>query len=435
MKVVARSMRKFDLQEYERSAPYKLSSDERKALRGAELSLTIEDAEYGDGLYTLRPGSTVGAVEIGDLSVLIRPKIGIPQLLSLACYAMGVYRSQDKWQFDFQEEAETPADTLALALAAAARRAFARGLLHGYRTEEEALHTVRGRIRFDEQIRRRFGVAMPVEVRYDEFTDDITENRLVKAAVARLGEMRLRSSQARRGLGWTAAMLENVSLVEYASGDVPEVTFDRLNEHYRGAVGLSRLILRHSAFEARRGEVRATGFLMNMNTLFQEFVTVALRESLRVSANTFCSDKQLTGSRRIHLAENNRVGLEPDLTWWDGGTCTFVGDAKYKRFESVHNADLYQLLAYVTALDLPGGLLVYAQGEADEASYRVRKSGKRLEVATLDLGGTLEIVLRRVKCVAGKIRKLRKEAHGLLPPHDRTRAKSPILNGNAATHA
>ena len=54
MKVVARSMRQLDLTEYERSAPYKLSSDERKALRGAELSLTIEDAEYGDGLYTLR---------------------------------------------------------------------------------------------------------------------------------------------------------------------------------------------------------------------------------------------------------------------------------------------------------------------------------------------------------------------------------------------
>ena len=43
----------------------------------------------------------------------------------------------------------------ALALAAAARRAFARGLLHGYLTHEEALPTVRGRIRFDDQLRHR----------------------------------------------------------------------------------------------------------------------------------------------------------------------------------------------------------------------------------------------------------------------------------------
>ena len=365
--------------------------------------------------HPLRPGSTVGAVEIGDLSVLIRPKIGIPQLLSLACYAMGVYKPQEQRLFDFKQEAETLLDTLALALAAAARRAFARGLLHGYRTEEEALYAVRGRIRFDEQIRRRFGIAMPVEVRYDEFTDDIVENRLVKAAVARLGEMRLRSSRARRGLGWTAAMLENVSLAEYGPTDVPEVRFDRLNDHYRGVVRLSRLILEHSAFEAWRGEVRATGFLMDMNRLFQEFVTVALRESLRVSANVFRSDGQLTGSRRIYLAEHNRVGLQPDLTWWDGGTCTFVGDAKYKTVSEngVPSADLYQLLAYVTALDLPGGLLVYAAGAADEASYAVRHSGKRLEVAALDLGGTLDDVLARVGDVAAKVTKLHEEARSL----------------------
>ena len=45
--------------------------------------------------------------------------------------------------------------------------------------------------------------------------------------------------------------------------------------------------LRHSAFESERGVVQATGFLMDMNTLFQEFVTVALREALGVSERVF----------------------------------------------------------------------------------------------------------------------------------------------------
>ena len=79
------------------------------------------------------------------------------------------------------------------------------------------MHTVRGRIRFADQIRQRFGIPLPIEVRYDEFTDDITENQLVKAAAIRLGGMRLRSQQARRNLGWIAAMLENVSSVEFIS--------------------------------------------------------------------------------------------------------------------------------------------------------------------------------------------------------------------------
>ena len=109
---------------------------------------------------------------------------------------------------------------------------------------------------------------------------------------------------------------------------------------------------------------------MNMNDLFQEFVTVALREALGVSEQRLRSDR---GVRRVTLDEGGLAGLKPDLSWWDGATCTFVGDAKYKSLTDrpVPGADLYQLLAYATALDLPGGLLVYAQGEADTATYVV----------------------------------------------------------------
>ena len=402
-------MRQIDLQEYQQSEAIPLSITERDDLQAVLPSLTIVPAAGEDAAYHLTPSSTVGAVEIGDLSVLIRPKIGIPQLLSLACYAMGVFKSQEERLFDFQEEAETPPDTLAIALSAAARRAFSRGLLHGYRTEEEALHTVRGRIRFADQIRQRFGIPLPIEVRYDEFTDDITENQLVKAAAIRLGGMRLRSQQARRNLGWIAAMLENVSSVESFPKDVPDVRFDRINEHYRGVVGLSRLILRHSAFESERGVVRAAGFLMDMNTLFQEFVTVALREALGVSEQVFLEKKIDT------LDDDGRIHLRPDLTWWHGRDCQFVGDAKYKRIEneSVPNADLYQLLAYITALNLPGGLLIYAQGEAETAVFNVRHSDKRLEVAALDLAGTLDSVLKRVDVLAERVKALRDEAIAL----------------------
>ena len=217
--------------------------------------------------------------------MFIEPKIGIPQLLSMACYAISKFKPQDEL-FDYPREYALP-DVLALALASAARRAFSRGLLHGYRVEEESLYTVRGRIMFAEQIRSRFGIPLPVEVRYDEFTNDVLANRLVRAAVYLLGRMRLRLQPARRELGRIAGMLENVSPVEFRPNAVPEVRFDRLNEHYRTVVELSRLILQHGAFESSRGEVRASGFLMDMNVVFQEFVTAALRESLGVSADAF----------------------------------------------------------------------------------------------------------------------------------------------------
>ena len=409
---LGRTMREIDLREYERSDPISLSVEERDALHKIG-KVTIEPAEGLEDSYRLTPGSTIGAIEVGGLSVAIRPKLKIGRALYLASYAMGAFNLQDDG-FEF-EDADTLIEILALALGAAARRAFARGVLHGYRTEEEALHTVRGRIMVAEQIRRRFGMGVPVEVRYDDFTDDIIENRLVKAAGALLRRMRIRNLRSRKGLQWIAATLGDVSNVQYSPKEIPKVEFGRLNEHYREVVGLSRLILRHWTYEAERGAVRARGFLIDMNQVFQEFVTRALREELRVSERTFRSDNEIP---RVTLDANGRIRLRPDLSWWDGAVCMFVGDAKYKRidYKQVPNADLYQLLAYTTALNLPGGLLVYAKGEKEPTKYRIEHADKALEVVALDLSGSIEDLRVRVRELAGHVRRLREQGRQARSP-------------------
>ena len=401
-------MRRLDLREHEESQPFRLSIDERETLRRSLPALSVEPAPDSENAYILKPGEIIGALDIGDLSVSIRPKLEIERVLFLASYAMGAFKLRDRERFDFGDE-ETLVEALVPAFASAARRAFAHGLIHGYRTEDEALYFVRGRIRIDEQIRRRFGIPVPLEVRYDEFTDDVLMNRLVKAAAARLGLMHIRSPRSRTDLGWIDARLDNVALVEFSPHAVPDVSFNRLTEHYRDVVALARLILQHSTIEAERGTTRATGFLMNMNQVFQDFVAQALREALGLSDRTFRSDRSI---RRVTLDKGGRIKLEPDISWWDGQRCMFVGDAKYKRVldgARVPNADLYQLLAYATALDLPGGLLVYArdEGEAEEVSHRVRHAGKRLEVTALDLTGTIDQLLDSVDALAKRVRALR----------------------------
>ena len=231
-------MRKLELQEYQPTEET-LSFKERDAL--ADFVDVTPVAGESDR-YTLRPGSTVGALEIGDLSVLIRPKLKVSRMLYLASYAMGAFEPREEL-FEF-EDADTLIAALAPAFVHAAQRAFGRGLLHGYQTREEALYTVRGRIAFAEQMRRRFDVPLPVEVRYDDFTDDIEANRQVKAAAMILGGMRIEHAETRDGLRRVAATLANVTPVHYRRDDLPEVKFDRLNAHYREVVELARLILR-----------------------------------------------------------------------------------------------------------------------------------------------------------------------------------------------
>ena len=179
--------------------------------------------------------------ETGGLSVFIEPKSGIAQLLSLACYAIGRirFRPQD---FSFPEEYAL-SDVLSMALSTRARRAYSSGLLHGYRAEEEPLIAAWGRIRLEEPLRRRFDTDPPVELQYDEFTNDMLPNRLVKAAAHRLGRIRLRSPEARQSQGRVAGILDGISLVEFAPARVPTVALDRLTVHYRDVISLARFIL------------------------------------------------------------------------------------------------------------------------------------------------------------------------------------------------
>ena len=65
-------------------------------------------------------------------------------------------------------------------------RALANGVLQGYHSFEDTLFGVKGRIDMPAQLARRAGLALPVEVQYDEYTTDIVENRLLHGAVAQL---------------------------------------------------------------------------------------------------------------------------------------------------------------------------------------------------------------------------------------------------------
>ena len=151
---------------------------------------------------------------------------------------------------------------------------------------------------------------------------------------------------------------------------------------------------------------------MDMSKVFEEFVRRALRKELGLSNRAFPVGNRLP--RSVFLDENQEIKVEPDLSWWDGTTCMFAGDVKYKRVrgERVPNADLYQLFAYAAALDLPAGLLVYAEDEANAVVHRVRNAGKRLEIATLDLSGSIESLHVGIADLARRIRGLRVELAG-----------------------
>ena len=249
------------------------------------------------------------------------------------------------------------------------------------------------------EVNRRFGIPLPVEVAYDEFTEDIEENRLLKTALHRLPRLPVRSEQSRRGVNGLRPAFNTVELGDYRQG-TPSVQYTRLNSHYRPAVELARLIIDNSSLELFHGEVSGASFMLDMNTVFEQFLFVALREALGLSGREWKRGERLT------LDVDGKIRLNPDLSWWSNGHCCFVGDAKYKRLmsERFPNADIYQVLAYCTAVDLPSGLLVYAAGESETGRYRIKHTDKTIEVESLNLAGQPEDILAQVNRLAEKVK-------------------------------
>jgi 5-methylcytosine-specific restriction enzyme subunit McrC len=121
-----------------------------------------------------------------------------------------------------------------------------------------------------------------------------------------------------------------------------------------------------------------------MPSIFEGFLTHALRAAfLTLDPRTI-----VRGQFHGFLDVDDRVPMRPDIVWLDAvnGPLAII-DAKYKA-ETVSgypNADVYQALAYATALGLPDAHLVYARGNEPVSSYLIRGSGVRVHAHALDL--------------------------------------------------
>ncbi|WP_327726892.1 McrC family protein [Streptomyces sp. NBC_00487] len=348
-----------------------------RALAAADIVEATPDP-YAPGHWSLRAGSKVGAVAVTvpgcePVTVRVTPKVPIVRLFFLLGYSLDPKGSWRDGEVEVAEHRDlVPA--LAHGVERQVDRALRQGLLQGYQATEESSLVVRGRLREAEQIRRRFGATLPVEIAYDEFTTDIAENRILRTAVERLLRLPGVPRDVRRRLLHQRARLADVTAIVRGQ-PVPDWLPTRLNARYHHALHLSRAVLDGISAEHSPGGLRIDGFLFDMNKLFEDFVTVALREAFRTTGSGHTARLQ----DPHHLDKAAAIRMKPDFVLYgpDGGPPCAVVDAKYKAEKrgGYPDADLYQMLAYCTALGLREGHLLYAKGNAPHAAHEVRHAG------------------------------------------------------------
>lgn len=386
--------------------PVEVPLDERSGLALRASGVVTATPAVASGWWTVGPTTKVGVARLGPVEVVVRPKVDIRRLMFLVGYARdGSFWREDDVTLD---EHDDLLSAIAWAFTRQAERATAQGLLQGYRVEETSSPVLRGRIRTTDQVTRRYGQVLPLEVRYDEFDTDTAENQILRAATHRLLRLEHLPPDVRPRLRRLARVFADVSPLPSGTAP-PRWTRSRLNARYHVALGLGELVLRGSSVEQDAGLVRIDGFVLDMAKLFEDFLTQALGAALRFHGGA-CRAQD-----RWHLDEASSVLMKPDLVWYASTSDrpTAVIDAKYKaeKPSGYPNADLYQMLAYCTVSGLPRGHLVYAKGNESPGRHRVVRAGVEIHQHALDLDTEPGPLLEQVRALAAGIASMSTSDH------------------------
>ena len=266
-----------------------------------------------------------------------------------------------------------------------------RGIHRGYIEYEEDAAWLRGRLLVGRQARRG-PMALGFHQQTNEFTADVLENRVLRAALELLARVRFRDPEL--GPGARRALLAFAEASPGATAaDCGRVVFTRLNERYRSPINLARLFLRYLSLEGQSGNTPFVTFLVPMHQLFERFVARLLRD-------------HLAGRTRFHLATqapiwldtDQRLKAQPDLVLKYDGRPYLVLDTKYKVYgDRPTNADIYQMVTYCHTLGVGRGMLIYPSDAPVEEEHQLR-AGVRLELRALSLAGPLAAF--RARCAA-----------------------------------
>ncbi len=308
--------------------------------------LKVELLVYPEKQWQLTAAGTVGTIVLDDVTVLIRPKIPLSNLFRLIDIAHDL-KIRHLPNFMGSQTVQDFYDRLAARLAQLVLVRVRQGLFRSYRERNAKLPYVRGRLRVREL---KMG-ELKVPVRYEKFSADIPHNQCLLAALDRIlrtGLCRVETQiQARKAF---RALRDTVSLRSFSGKE--QFDYSRLNGDYRPMHALCRFFLTHTAPLHATGQQEMPPFLIEMPTLFEQFIANWLCENIP-DAYTLSVQERTFVENALH------VTIDLVIRERVSGNVWAVIDTKWKVPARPANSDIYQITFYANSHQSPRAILIY----------------------------------------------------------------------------
>ncbi|MBB3592410.1 5-methylcytosine-specific restriction enzyme subunit McrC [Rhizobium sp. BK529] len=373
-----------------------------------------------DRRHELRARGVVGVIAAQGCSLEILPKIDVmkaegaerqnaairKRLVHMLAVALDLKIEMGRIT-DLDWQRETLLEILIRIFCNKLTEAIRRGMPRRYLGHEDDLSALRGTLDVPRQFTRHASNPGRLACRFDDLSQDIALNQIMKAAVAHVLRMS-RSAANQQRLRELAFVYADISDVPVPALKWREVIMDRTNRAWQELFGMAKLFLRSRYQTTSSGSGQGSALLFEMNALFEEYVGRLVTRALAGTEFRVT----LQGGRLFCLTsvENDRALFQtkPDILIWRAGQVAHVIDTKWKRISAriddpkmgVSQGDVYQMMAYAHLYKSPKLTLLYPHhdglgaNEGVQAQFRITGQETVVETASVDVANGKDLAAR-----------------------------------------
>ncbi len=323
-------------------------------------------------------------------------EIPIQNIYYLLCYAWDKLAERDVVAVE-AIDSTTLADLFARVLINGTNHLVKRGFDRGYVSQHEWTGRLRGRICFQDAIRRNATTSGRLPCDFDEFSYNVLHNRILKATMRRLIRTHGLAVECSEGLAQLCRLFSEIDDIELTSRVFGQVQLYRSNRFYDFLLKVCELIHRNLLVSEKSGTSKFMDFVQDkrqMAILFEEFVRTFYR------IHTDYRVKREDIYWRWIAADQVAAGLLPKMQTDISLTsecrkiiidCKFTPEATQQHYDAVtlRSSHVFQINAYMDNLegqwaDACEMMLLYPMMVSPLSADYTHK-GHRIRIRTINL--------------------------------------------------
>ncbi|NPA87383.1 MAG: McrC family protein [Epsilonproteobacteria bacterium] len=209
-----------------------------------------------------------------------------------------------------------------------------KGIKRDYISIQENQKFLKGKLLINEHIKNNLVHKERFFVEYDEYIEDILENRVIKTTLKKLNKLSKNLENQRR-IREFMFVFDDVGEIRSLS-ELKKIHIDRSKKYYENVIEICKVFLDNKSFTPYKGENISFAILFDMNKLFESFVGYWFKK--------YCDKVKLQHKKYYLFDVDKKYRLTPDIVIENK-----IFDTKWKIIESLDDIlgnDFYQMFAY-----------------------------------------------------------------------------------------